>query len=179
MGPIGMSPIPPRVMRSVCLDVFAMPEATWEAKSYNGYLMCVDRHSGWMVAKPIDKLDGFTGRKAAMLLLESSWGEIAIPSVITSDQGAEFVSQWWETMCNRLGIRQAISQAYHHQAYQAYHHQANGRAEVAGVCYKGFTTVKYPEGYKLDPSSSAPCPCETCLWRPAMSMVEFCPGVPS
>jgi hypothetical protein len=28
-GPIGMSPIPPRVMSSVCLDVFAMPEATW------------------------------------------------------------------------------------------------------------------------------------------------------
>ena len=41
-----------------------------------------------------------------------------------SDQGATFAGRWWKTMCSRLGIRQAYSQA--HRA------QANGRAEVAG-----------------------------------------------
>ena len=47
---------------------------------------------------------------------------------MTSDQGPQFISQWWKTTCARLGIRQAYSQAYHHQA--------NGRAEVAGKILK-------------------------------------------
>jgi hypothetical protein len=126
-------------MSSVSLDVFSMPAVTWEGSSFNGYLMCVDRHSGWMVAKPVNKTEGFTGRMAATLLLESSWGEMAIPSVITSDQGPEFVSQWWETMCNRLGIRQAFSQAHHHQA--------NGRAEVAGRVLQGMLRRLHAQGH--------------------------------
>ena len=56
---------------------------------------------------------------------EGQWLEtFGIPSVITSDQGSQFVGQWWRTLCARLGIRQAYSQAYRAQA--------NGRAEVAG-----------------------------------------------
>lgn len=48
---------------------------------------------------------------------------MGIPSIVTSDQGPQFISPWWTTLCARLGIRQAYSQAYHHQA--------NGRAEGA------------------------------------------------
>lgn len=122
-----MTPIPPRAWYSVSLDVFHMPEVTWQGRCYNGYLMCVDRHSGWMVARPADVRgaeEEFTGEKAAHLLLDGSWGELGVPSVVTCDLGAQFISQWWETMCSRLGVRQAFSQGHHHQA--------NGRAEVAG-----------------------------------------------
>ena len=73
--------------------------------------------------KPTQK-EGLTGQRAANLMLESSWGEMGVPGIITSDQGSQFVAQWWETMCYRLGIRAAFSQAHHPQA--------NGRAEVAG-----------------------------------------------
>ena len=52
------------------------------------------------------------------------WRFFGIPSIVTTDQGAQFISAWWRTLCGRLGIRQAYSQAYHHQA--------NGRAESAG-----------------------------------------------
>ena len=75
-----------------------------------------------MIAKPTQKT--LTASGAAHLLLDSGWGEMGIPAIITSDQGPQFASQWWETMCARLGIRQAYSQAYRPQA--------NGRAEVAG-----------------------------------------------
>ncbi len=44
--------------------------------------------------------------------------------MVTSEQGSQFAGQWFQTMCARLGIREAFSQAYHPQA--------NGRAEVAG-----------------------------------------------
>ena len=121
--PISMTPIPPRVMFSVCLDVFSMPEESWEGVLYDAFLLCVDRHSEWTVAKPTQK-EGLTGQKAAHLMLESSWGEMGVPGVITSDQGSQFVAQWWETMCSRLGIRAAFPQAHRPQA--------NGRAEVAG-----------------------------------------------
>ena len=122
-----MTPIPPRAWFSVSLDIFFMPEVHWRGQMHNGYLMCVDRHTGWMVARPSDvrgAREEFTGEKAAHLLLDGSWGELGVPSIITCDLGAQFISQWWETMCSRLGIRQAFSQAHHHQA--------NGRAEVAG-----------------------------------------------
>ena len=58
------------------------------------------------------------------MVLENGWDSFGVPSVITNDQGSQFVGQWWRTMCARLGIRQAYSQAYRAQA--------NGRAEVAG-----------------------------------------------
>ena len=100
-----------------------MPKVDYEGQYYDSYLLWVDRHSGWMVARPT-QYDGLTGEKAAKLLVDGSWGEMGIPSTITSDLGAHFISGWWKTMCNRLGIPQAYSQAYRSQT--------NGRAEVAG-----------------------------------------------
>jgi len=51
-----------------------------------------------------------------------------VPSLIKSDQGPQFVSRWWRTMCSRLGVRQAFSQAIRRQA--------EGRAETAGKLLK-------------------------------------------
>jgi hypothetical protein len=85
--------------------------------------VCVDRHSGWIVAVPGLK-KGLTGAQVAQDMLKFMWRPFGIPSLITSDQGSHFVNSWWDTMCAKLGIRQAFSQAYHHQA--------NGRAEMAG-----------------------------------------------
>jgi len=65
-----------------------------------------------------------TAEKAAHLLLDGGWTNWGIPTTVTSDQGPQFAGRWYRTMCGRLGIRQAFSQAYHPQA--------NGRAEVAG-----------------------------------------------
>ena len=98
-----------------------MAEIEWQGEKYDCFLLCVDRHSGWTLARPSQKA-GLTGDKAAHLLLDGGWG--GIPAVITSDQGPQFTSAWWQTMCARLGIRGAYSQAHRPQA--------NGRAEVAG-----------------------------------------------
>ena len=76
--PISMTPIPDRVMVSVCLDVFTMPISEWQGQKYDAYLLCVDRHSGWMVARPTQK-QGLTGEKAAHLMLDGSWGRWGYP----------------------------------------------------------------------------------------------------
>lgn len=44
----------------------------------------------------------------ARLLLDSSWGEIGVPSTFTSDQGPQFTSGFWRTIWARLGVRQAF-----------------------------------------------------------------------
>ena len=122
-GPIEFYPIPERAMASVSLDVFSMPEVQWDHQTYDCILLCVDRLSGWVLAKPSTKL-GLTAKKAAHLMMDGGWEAFGVPTTITSDMGAQFVGQWWKTMCARLGIRQAYSQAHRPQA--------NGRAERAG-----------------------------------------------
>ena len=125
--PIRFSPIPDRIMTSVCLDIFRMPRVTWRKREYDGFLLCVDRLSGWIIAKPC-LYAGLTAEEAAHLMMDGGWETFGIPSVITSDQGAHFVGQWWRTWCARMGVRQAFSQAYRAQA--------NGRAERAGKSLK-------------------------------------------
>ena len=110
-------------MKSVALDVFRMPTVEWEGKKFDTMSVCVDRHSGWIVAIPCQN-KGLTGNSLAQAMLMHAWRPFGIPGKITSDQGSQFIGSWWQTMCAKLGIRQAFSQAYHHQA--------NGRAEMAG-----------------------------------------------
>ena len=47
-----------------------------------------------------------------------------IPSLVTTDNGPQFVGTWWKTICSLFGVRRA----YCHE----YHHQANGMAEMTG-----------------------------------------------
>ncbi len=76
-----------------------------------------------MIAQP-SQYKGFTDEKCAHLLLDGGWTHFGVPSVVTRDQGPQFAGHWFQTMCARLSIREAFSQAYQPQA--------NGRAEVAG-----------------------------------------------
>lgn len=90
---------------------------------YDCAVVCLDRHSGWIIAKPTQHV-GLTAEKCAHLLLNDSWDQFGIPAIITSDQGPQFVGPWFQTMCSRLGILQSYSQAHRPQA--------NGRSEAAG-----------------------------------------------
>lgn len=116
-------PIIDQFMASVCLDIFDMPEEEFEGEVYDCFLLCVDRFTGWMIARPTRKA-GLTGEKAAMLLWRDSWGEIGVPAIITTDQDPRFVSSFFSTICALTGCRLVFSQAHRPQA--------NGRAESAG-----------------------------------------------
>ena len=56
-------------------------------------------------------------------MFQRGWDLFGIPHHITSDQGTQFISQWWKTLCSLLGIQQTYSHAYMHRG--------NGRAEQA------------------------------------------------
>ena len=120
---IEMTPIPPKIFFSVSIDIFSLAATEWAGQEYDCVVLCVDRLSGWMIAKPALKL-GLTAEKAAHLMMDDGWNIFGVPSIVTSDQGPHFAGAWWKTVCRRLRVRQVFSQAHRPQA--------NGRAEMAG-----------------------------------------------
>ena len=128
VGPMEATPMPHRPMQHVALDLFFMTPVKEGDKVFDMMAVCVDRHSGWTIAIPCQN-KGLTGKKVAMLMLKE-WRIFGIPSILTSDQGSHFTSEWWKTMCAELGIRHTYSQAYHHRA--------NGRVEMAGQQIKEY-----------------------------------------
>ena len=56
-------------MISVALDLFNMPKVTVGGHTYDGMLVCVDRHSGWVVAVPV-LMKGLTAQKVVLLMYE-------------------------------------------------------------------------------------------------------------
>ena len=121
-------------MRSVAMDVFAMPEVTVEGETYDCVILAVDRHSGYIVAVPgkkskkKDKKDkhgvGLQAKTVANAMIRHWLTIFDVPAVICSDRGSQFVETWFKTMCKHMEIR--------HAKTVAYHSRSNGRAEVAG-----------------------------------------------
>jgi hypothetical protein len=111
-GKIGRFPIPMRIWDSVSMDIFSMPEERQEGQRFDAMIVCVDRHTGWIIAVPTQK-EGLTAEKVAKIMLQK-WIDLrgGVPSTITSDQGTQFVGAWFTSMCARMGIRQAFSQPY-------------------------------------------------------------------
>ena len=88
--PVSHTPVPGHVMTSVALDVFSLPATKWQGQGYDSLLVCVDRLSGWIVARPCQKV-GLTAEKAAHMIMENGWETYGVPSTITSDQGSQFM----------------------------------------------------------------------------------------
>ena len=126
--------IPEAPMRSVAMDVFAMPEVIVDGETYDCVILAVDRHSGYIVAVPgkkskkKDKKDkhgvGLQAKTVANAMIRHWLTIFDVPAVICSDRGSQFVGTWFTTMCKHMGIR--------HAKTVAYHSRSNGRAEVAG-----------------------------------------------
>ena len=126
--------IPEAPMRSVAMDVFAMPEVTVDGETYDCVILAVDRHSGYIVAVPgkkskkKDKKDkhgvGLQAKTVANAMIRHWLTIFDVPAVICSDRGIQFVETLFKTVCKHMGIR--------HVKTVAYHSRSNGRAEVAG-----------------------------------------------
>lgn len=127
--PIQPTPIPPIPMDNIALDVFYMKPVKYEGKKFDCMIVIVDRHSGWVTAFP-ETREGLTAKRVARQCLLHHWDLFGIPRVIVSDQGPQFASAFWNTMCAQMGV--------HNSFCQAGHHRANGRAEVAGKILKNF-----------------------------------------
>ena len=126
--------IAPAPMRSIAMDVFAMPEVTVEGEEYDCIISAVDRHSGYIVAVPgkkfkkQDKIDkhgvGLQAKTVTQAMFPHWLTIFDVPAVICNDRGIQFVGSLFKCMCKHMGIR--------HAKTVAYDSRSNGRAEVAG-----------------------------------------------
>ena len=90
-------------MRSVAMDVFAMPEVTVEGETYDCVILAVDRHSGYIVAVPgkkskkKDKKDkhgvGLQAKTVANAMIRHWLTIFDVPAGICSDRGSQFVGR--------------------------------------------------------------------------------------
>ena len=123
-------PIPMEPMDSIALDVFHYPSTSHDGEVYDRMLLCVCRLSGYLIAIPIpkprhgDKDEGLTGRRAAHLVMERWVDRFGAPREICSDRGPQFVSQYFQTLCSKIGARSTMCLAGRHQG--------NGKAENTG-----------------------------------------------
>ena len=56
-------------MSSVCIDLFSLPPVEKNGKLFDTLIVCVDRHSGWMVAV-LERRVGLTVTKVALAMPE-------------------------------------------------------------------------------------------------------------
>ena len=117
------TPVPDQPMESVAMDVFSMPEVHIGKETFDCVVLCVDRHSGYVVAVPARK-KGLLAKEVAVMMIRHWLTVFDIPRTICSDRGPQFTGGWFKAMCSLMGIRHAKSVAYLSRS--------NGRAEVAG-----------------------------------------------
>ena len=99
--------IPEAPMRSVAMDVLAMPEVTVKGETYDCVILAVDRHSGYIVAVPgkkskkKDRKDkhgvGLQAKTVANAMIRHWLTTFDVPAAICSDRGSQFVGMWFKT----------------------------------------------------------------------------------
>ena len=105
------------------MDVFSMPEVHIAEKVFDCVVLCVDQHSGYIVAVPTHK-KGWLAKEVAVMIICHWLTVFSVPRTICSDRGPQFTDGWFKAICFLMGIRYAESIAYFSRS--------NGRAEVAG-----------------------------------------------
>ena len=129
-GYMTLMPMRMEPMDSIALDVFYYPSAYHDGEEYDRMLLCLCRLSGKLILIPIpkprhkDKDEGLTGKRAADWVMERRLDRFGAPREICSDRGPQFASQYFQTLCSKIGARSTICLAGRQQR--------NGKAENTG-----------------------------------------------
>ena len=84
------------------------------AEGYDSILVMVDQGlSKGVILFPCNKT--LTSEDTAKLLLENLYKQFGLPDKIISDRGPQFASKAFKELLNLLGIKSALSMAYHPQ----------------------------------------------------------------
>lgn len=91
-----------------------LPECQWYERLYNAILIVVDR----LTKKKIyilysNKDDGTNTKVIAKMLVQHVWSKHGLPTSVVSNQGPQFVSKIWKSLCEILKIKAKLSTAFH------------------------------------------------------------------
>ena len=108
--PILPIPAPAERFAHVHVDIVG-PFSPDQGKRY--LLTMIDRTTRWPEAIPMEDT---TADTVLQTFLECWVSRFGIPLTVTSDRGAQFTSQLWNTTLGRLGVNISATTAYHPQA---------------------------------------------------------------
>ena len=107
--PIGDFEVPPKRFEHLNLDLVTLTPSN----GFKHLLTIVDRFSRWPVAIPIKDM---TVETIADAFAHGWVAHYGIPSSITTDRGAQFLSAAWAQLMSTWGIRSHTTTAYHPEA---------------------------------------------------------------
>ena len=79
-------PIPDRLMESVAMDIFSMPEVHIGKGFFHCVVLCVDRHSGYIVAV-LARKKGLLAKEVAVIMICHWLTVFSVSRTICSDSG--------------------------------------------------------------------------------------------
>ena len=88
-GEAQWTPIPDQPMQSVAMDIFSMPEVHIRKEAFDCVVLCVDQHSGYVVAV-LARKKGLLAKEVAVMMICHWLTVFGIPHTICSDRGRQF-----------------------------------------------------------------------------------------
>ena len=117
------TPIPGQPIERVAMDVFSMPEVHIGTEVLDCVILCLDQHSGYVVAVRARR-KGLLAKEVAVIMIRHWLTVFGVPRTFDSDRGPKTTGVCFKAICSLMGIGHAKSVAYVSRS--------NGRAEDAG-----------------------------------------------
>ena len=117
------APIPLHKLEFISLDLFHFPVVEWDGLEYDQFLLIVCMLTGYAGPVPLRK-GAATGQHCDNALYARWLDVFGVPTSMLTDRGPQFVSQFWEQMCECLGVL--------HKTCLVGRHKGNGKCEVTG-----------------------------------------------
>ena len=88
-----------------------MTEVPIGKEIYHFVVLCVDRHSGYIVAI-LTRKKGLLAKEVAVMMIRHWLTVLGVHRTICSDRGPEFIGGWFKAMCSLMENWHAKSVAY-------------------------------------------------------------------
>lgn len=103
--------IPLRRWQSVSIDfIMELPRTV---SGHDAVVVVVDRMSKMVHIAPTTS--NVNSEEFAQLFLDNVVRLHGLPTELVTDRGSQFISNFWKTLCEKLGMRRAMSTAFHPQ----------------------------------------------------------------
>ena len=83
------------------------------SKGHTYLMTMIDRTTRWPEVVPLSNV---TAQLVADTFAETWVARFGVPSIVTTDRGAQFTGATWSCLCRRLGIQHVTTTAYHPQS---------------------------------------------------------------
>ena len=121
-------PVPEHYWKDISVDfITPLPICRQNGRSFQHIMVVVDRLSK---KRRFVALDSMEVEAVVQAFIEWIWREEGYPDTIISDRGTQFVSHFWQRLCQRIGTTPKLSTAFYPET--------DGQTEAANMALKQY-----------------------------------------